>query len=60
MQASTPVSHQTSCYRPPEEQSHSFFAIGEEDLSKLFKLSKSMLDHIPPLKETLPEMNPNE
>ena len=61
MQPSIIVSHQTVHYRVPEEKFHSFSAIGEKELCKLVKSSKSttcMLDPIPTklLKEMLPEV----
>ncbi len=48
-------------YRSPEEQFHSFFTIGEEELYKLVKSAKPttcMLDPIPSklLKDVLPEV----
>jgi len=59
MEPSTTVSDQAEHCSVPEEKFHSFPAIGEEELSKLFKSSKStpcMLDPIPTklLKEMLP------
>ncbi len=61
MQPSAILSHQIVHYRSPEEQFHSFFTIGEEELYKLVKSSKPttcMLDPIPSklLKEVLPEV----
>jgi len=61
MQTSTTVSHQTVHRSVPEEKFNSFTALGEEELSKLVKSSKSttcMLDPIPTklLKEMLPEV----
>lgn len=54
------VLHLKVLYRPPEEQFHLFFAIGEEESSKLIKSSKStcILDPIPTklLKEILPKV----
>ncbi len=64
VQPPAPVSHQIVHYRSPEEQFHSFFTIGEEELYKLFKSSKPttcMLDPIQfkLLKEVLPEVKDN-
>ncbi len=61
MQLSATGSHQIVSYRSPVEQFHSFVSLGEEELYKLIKLSKSttcMLDPIPSkiLKEVLPEV----
>ncbi len=61
MQLPAAVSHQIEHYRSPEEQFHSFYTIGEEELYKLVKSAKPktcMLDPIPSklLKEVLPEV----
>ncbi len=61
MQPSATVSQQIVHCRFPEEQVHSFYTIGEEELYKLVKSAKPttcMLDPIPSklLKELLPEV----
>ncbi len=62
MQLPAAVSHQIVHSRSPEEQFHSFSAIGEEELYKLVKSAKptykGVLDPIPSklLKEVLPEV----
>ncbi len=61
MQLPAAVSHQIEHYRSPEEQFHSFYTIGEEELYKLVKSAKPttcMLNPIPSkqLNDLLPEV----
>ncbi len=61
MQPSATVLHQTVHFRSPEEQFHSFSAIGEEELYKLVKSSEPTTCMLNPiltklLKEVLPEV----